>query len=343
MTGKSVRAGVVSAFAVAAAVMLALPVTASADPVADFYKGNTINLIIGSGEGGGYDIAGRLAAEYLPRFIPGNPYIVPRNMPGASGMRAADYMFNVAPQDGLTISLPQPTILINKVLDAAARYEPQRFNWLGRLATLKTYGVVWHAAPVQTIEGAKTKEVIMAAAQGTGTGSNVILALNHLVGTKFALVKGYKSVSESSLAMERGEVQGISSTSREFLESRGWLSNKNVTLLYVIGLVRDSKIPDARTIPEFASNEADREVLNTIASESEIGRAILAPPNVPADRLDALRKAFTALVNDPDYIREAARRNIEIDALDGTTVQQMVVKAMSITPDIAERTRRAIR
>ena len=224
MSCRSVRIG---KLAFASALLGALSSTAvSADPIADFYKGKTISLIISSAEGGGYDIAGRVVTEYLSRHIPGNPTVIARNMPGASGMRAADYMFNVAARDGTVISIPQPTMLLNKVVDPSARYEPQGFAWIGRLAALKTYGVAWHAAPVQSVERARTRELIMAAAQGQGSGSNVVMALNQLVGTKFVLVKGYKSVSESGLALERGEVQGVSSTSWEYLESKGWIARQ---------------------------------------------------------------------------------------------------------------------
>ena len=177
-------------------------------------------------------------------------------MAGASGMQAVDYMFNVAPQDGTVICIPQPTMILNKVVDHTARYEPQKFGWVGRMASLQTLGVVWHTAPVQTIEAAKKAPLIMAAAQGNGSGANVLTALNRLVGTKFTMVKGYKSVSELGLAMERGEVQGISSTSWEYVESKGWIKQKDIGFLYIIGSARNPKIPDTPTINELAGNEA---------------------------------------------------------------------------------------
>ncbi len=314
-----------------------------ADPIADFYKGKTVSLIIASAEGGGYDIAGRLIAEYLSRHIPGNPTVIARNMPGASGMRAADYMYNVAAQDGTVISIPQPTMLLNKVVDPSARYEPKGFNWVGRLSAPRTYGVVWHTAAVQSVERATAQELVLGAAQGPGMGSNVVMALNQLVGTKFVLVKGYKSVSESGLAMERGEVQGISSVSLEYLESKGWVAKKTVTFLYVVGMTRHPRVPDVRTLGEFARNSEDRAVMNAISIASDIGRAILAPPHVPGERVDALRTAFAALVRDPDFIRKSARRNSEVEALTGVELQQMVAQAMDLTPAVAERTRRIIR
>lgn len=329
--------------AASAVLLLATVAVATADPVAEFYKGKTINLIIASGEGGGYDISGRLTAEYLSKYIPGHPTIIARNMPGASGMRAADYMYNVAAQDGTVISVPQPTLLLNKVVDPAARYEPHRFNWIGRLGALQTLGVVWHTAPALSVEDANRTELAMAAAQGPGTGSNVVMALNRLVGTKFKLVKGYKSGAESSLAMERGEVHGISSTSLEVLENKGWISAGTVKVIYVIGMTRHPKVPQARALPELASTEADRVVLNSVANASDIGRSIFAPPNVPAERVAALRKALRELIRDPDFIRESDRRNVALEALAGDELQTMVNQSMTLTPELVERIRQTIR
>src|SRR5712671_2097143 len=184
MSYRSVHSAVVGAM-VSAMLLAATVATATADPVTEFYKGRTISLIIASGEGGGYDINGRLAAAFLSKHIPGHPTIIARNMPGASGMMAADYMFNVAAPDGTVISIPQPTMLLNKVLDASTRYAPQGFTWIGRIGSLQTFGVVSHKAPVQSVQRAKTTALVMGAAQGAGTGSNVIMALNALVGTKF--------------------------------------------------------------------------------------------------------------------------------------------------------------
>jgi tripartite-type tricarboxylate transporter receptor subunit TctC len=309
---------------------------AAADPVADFYKGRTITLIIGSGEGGGYDISGRLAAEFLSRYIPGHPTVVPQNMPGASGIRAAEYMFRVAAQDGTAISVPEPSVLMNKVLDARALYEPEKFSWIGRFSTLKTYGVVWHTAPVQSVAAAKMAPLILGAAPGVGLGTTVTSALNQLIGTRFVVVRGYKSVSESGLAMERGEVEGISSTSWEYLQSKGWIGSKEIAFLYVIGLSRNSNIPDTPTIVELTDKVEDRDVLKFIASGSEIGRAILAPPNVPTDRVDALRAAFAELVKDPDFISASAQRKLDVGPLPGADLQNLVAAVMKVSPSVVE-------
>jgi tripartite-type tricarboxylate transporter receptor subunit TctC len=157
------------------------------------------------------------------------------------------------------------------------------------------------------------------------------------------MVKGYKSVSESGLAMERGEVQGISSTSWEYVESKGWIKQNDIGFLYIIGSERNPKIPDTPTINELAANDGDRNVMRSISSAADIGRAILTPPNVPAERLTALRDAFASMLRDPDFIRDAARRSLEVEPLAGGELQRLILQAMDVTPDVAERTRRAIR
>src|SRR3954466_4606751 len=234
------------------------------------------------------------------------------------------------------VCIPQPTMILNKVVDHSARYEPEKFGWIGGLGSLQTLGVVWHTAPVQTIEAAKKEPLILAAAQGNGSGANVLTPLNRLVGTKFNMVKGYKSVSESGLAMERGGGQGISSTSWEYVDSKGWIKQKEVGFLYIIGSERNPKIPDTPTINELASNEADRAVMRSIASAADIGRAILTPPNVPSDRMDALRDAFANMLRDPDFLRDADRRSLEIGAMAGTELQKLILQAIDVTPEVAE-------
>src|SRR5262245_6500705 len=179
-----------------AGLFIAATVPASAQPAAEFYRGKTINLLVGSGEGGGFDLSARLSAPYLSRYIPGNPTIIVQNMPGASGLRAAEYIFNVAPRDGTVIAIKQPSIVQHKVLTPAARFDPREYNWIGRLGGFVTYGVVWHTAPAQTIEEARQREIILGAVGPSGPGAMLPAALNQLAGTKFAIVKGYKSAAD---------------------------------------------------------------------------------------------------------------------------------------------------
>lgn len=318
-------------------VFVVLPGLAADEEVQRFYRGKNVSLIIASGEGGGYDIAARLVAEHLPRHIPGRPTIVPQNMPGASGVRAADYLFNVAPRDGSVLSVPQPSILFNKLVDPGMRFEPEKYVWIGRLSGLKTYGIAWKG-DVDTIEAIRSREFTIAAAQGAGTGAIVSAALSQLAGLKLKVIKGYKSVSESGLALERGEVQGISSASLEFLDSKGWVKDGPVRILYAVGMSRHARLPDVPTIIELASNPAAAETMKIVAVSSEIGRSLVGPPGL-GDRERILREAFDRLVQDAVFLADARRRNVEIEPASGRDLQQWVAAAMQAPPLTIERAR----
>src|SRR5882672_10342472 len=248
--------GAVAAFAVAATA--GSPASAQS---ADFYRGKTINLLVGSGEGGGFDLSARLSAQFLPRYIAGSPTIVVQNMPGASGLRVAEFIYNVAPRDGTTVAITQPSIVQHKVLNAAARFDPREFTWIGRLGGFVTFGVVWHTAPVQTIEQARTRELILGAVGPSGPGAMLSAALNQLAGTRIAIVKGYKSAAEMGLAIERGEVHGSGSASFEYVNGKGWLDKKLARLFFTIGLARSDKAPDAPTVVELARDARAKNIM----------------------------------------------------------------------------------
>ena len=307
------------------------------DDSESFYRGRTVSLLISSGEGGGYDIAARLIADHLSRHSAGRPTILPQYMPGASGIRAADYLFNVARRDGSVLSVPQPSILFNKLVDPTMRFEPEKFLWIGRLSGLKTYGIAWRGK-TDTIETIRSHEFTLAAAQGTGTGAIVSAALSQLAGLKLKVVKGYKSVSESALALERGEVQGISSVSLEFLDNKGWTKDGPVRILYVVGLSRNPRLPDVPTIIELADDIKAVETMKIIAVSSEIGRSLIGPPDL-GERGKVLRKAFDDLVLDPAFLSDARRRHVDIDAASGLELQELVSSVMHAPADTIEKAR----
>jgi tripartite-type tricarboxylate transporter receptor subunit TctC len=281
-------------------------------------------------------------AQFLPRYLPGNPAITPQNTPGASGLRVAEIVSNVAPRDGLTIAITQPQMVFNKAIDRTLRIRPQDFNWIGRMGSFITYAVVWHTSPVQTIADAKARPMIMGASGPTGPGAVLPTALNALIGTKFHLVKGYKSASESGLALERGEIQGIGSASLEYVESRGWLAKGLARMLFTIGTVRNPRVPDAPTAVELMQNDRDRSVMSLIVSGSVIGRAFMAPPGVPADRVAVLRQAFAKMVRDPEFIAESARRGFDVEPMTGEDLQKMVAADLAMPDDIVARTRKLV-
>jgi tripartite-type tricarboxylate transporter receptor subunit TctC len=320
----------------AVALLLAAVADGAAQAPDEFYRNKTITLLVGSGEGGGFDLSARLVAPYLTKYLPGNPTVVVQNMPGASGLRAAEFIFNVAPRDGTTIAITQPSIVQHKVLNAAARFDPRAFNWVGRLGAFVTYGVVWHTAPVQTIEEARRREIILGAVGPSGPGAMLPAALNQLAGTKITIVRGYRSAADIGLATERGEIHGSGSSSYEFVSGKGWLDKKLARLFFTIGLARSDKAPDAPTVVELASGERGKNIMRLAASASEIGRSIMAPPGLAPERAAMLRTAFEQIVQDKEFIAESLRRGLEVEPLSADGILKIVADDLSMSDDVVD-------
>jgi tripartite-type tricarboxylate transporter receptor subunit TctC len=315
---------------------------AEADPVEDFYKGKTINLIIGLGAGGGYDLSARLVAQHLGDFIPGRPTIVPRNMPSAGSIAAAEYVFNVAPRDGTVLAMFQPTFVLEKMTDRVRKYEPQRFTYIGRVDQSVLVGLVWHTSPAQSIEDAKKTEVVLSANAAAGTSATIPWALNRHIGTKFKVVLGYESSAGMGLALERGEAHGNGSTSWDYLETKpDWLAEKKINILYTIALERFRKLPEVPTVLELTSDERARNILKMMASTSSIGRAILSTPDVPKERAEALRRAFDEMVKDPKFLADAAKRRLGVDPATGAELEKMVAEVTGQPEEVVEAMKRA--
>lgn len=321
---------------VAAAVLIVATTAAPAQPSEEFYRNKTVNLLVGSGEGGGFDLSARLVAPYLTRYLPGNPNVVVQNMPGASGLRAAEFMFNVAPRDGTTIAITQPSIVLHKVLNLSARFDPRTFNWVGRLGAFVTFGVVWHTSPVQTVEEARHREIILGAVGPSGPGAMLPAALNQLAGTKIGIVRGYRSAAEMGLAIERGEIHGSGSASYEFVRGKEWLDKKLARLFFTIGLERSAKAPETPTVVELAGDPRGKKIMQLAASASEIGRSIMAPPGLPPERTALLRRAFEQIVNDKEFIAESLRRGLEVEPLSGDGLLKIVADDMSMPLDVVD-------
>jgi tripartite-type tricarboxylate transporter receptor subunit TctC len=323
----------------ALAAWFAVPVV-SADPITDFYRGKTVTFIIGSGEAGSYDLGGRLIARYLSKYVPGNPTLVPQNMPGASSVRAASYIYSVAARDGSLLGTAQPTIILNKLLDPAAKYEPEKYTWIGRLQPMTLVGIAWKAAPDHTMEDAKSRKLIVGASGASGTSAIVPWALNRLIGTHFQVVTGYASAVPQLLAMERGELEGVGSESlNDVLARRDWIDNGKVSFLYTIATRRSSQLPDVPAIVEFAQNDLDRDVLRLLGSVTDIGLTVMAPPGVPDDRTAILRAAFLKMVKDTDFLTEAAKIGLDPEPLSGQDLQKVVAETLSATGAAVQKLR----
>ena len=323
---------------IAVASLAAMSSSACADPIEDFYRGRQIQLIIGIGEGGGYDLSARLAAMHLSKFIPGNPTIVPRNMPAAGSIAAAEYVYSLAPKDGTVLAMFQPTYITEKINDTRRKYEYEKFTYIGRVDSSVLVGLAWHDSPVQSVEDAKNTEVALAAVAAAGTSATMPWALNRILGTKYKVVMGYPSSAAMGLALERGEAQGIGSTSWDYLlTKREWLEEKKVKILYVIALQRFRDLPDVPTVMEIVDNPLDKNAMKLISSTSSVGRALVAPPDNDKARTAALRAAFDRMAKDPEFLADAERRRLGSDTLDGQSLQDLVADVAAQPQEVIER------
>ena len=317
-----------------------------ADPVADFYAGKSISLIISAGVGGGYDTNARLVARHLRKHIPGHPNIVPRNMTGGGHLVAANYMYNVAPKDGTAIATLLPAFASYQVLDGKqVEYDAAKFNWIGASDVDNHNLYVWHSTGVRSIDDAKKIPVLMGS---TGAGSYTRLyptLLNNLIGTKFKIVSGYKSTNEIHIAMERGEVQGRAGNlfSSLMSQNRDWVENKKINILMQVGSKRDPNFKDVPLMTELATNEDDRRILALYSGDVALGRSFLTTPGVPVDRLEALRKAFDETMTDPEFLSDAKKITLEVKPLSHVQLTAAAMEILSTPPELIEKARNANR
>ena len=318
-------------------VAAALPAAAQAQSVADFYRGKTVNVYIGVGVGGEYDIQARLIARHIAKHIPGNPSVVPQNMTGAGGLKMANYLFQQAPQDGTSIGMMGNNFPSTQAVGAqGVQFDANRFRWLGTIAPVVETMTVWHTAGVTNVDQARAKEVV-AGATGRGAITYFYPAMmNSLLGTKFKIVTGYPGGNEINLAMERGEVQARNNTWSSGKATRPeWIKDKNIAVLVQAG--PRAKDLDAPSVEDLAKNPDDRLLIELIVSGTQLGRPLAIAPDAPADRVAALRAAFRATMADPEFRAEAAKLNFEVDPVDGEALQKVVAKVLATPKAIAER------
>jgi tripartite-type tricarboxylate transporter receptor subunit TctC len=308
----------------------------SAEP---YYKGKQIALILGYSPGGTYDIYARLAASMLPRYIPGHPAIVIRNMPGAGSITAGNYLYSQASRDGLTIGMiSQASALKQALHDPAVNFDARQFNWLGRFTPAVEATVVWHTSPVKSLADATKRETVLAGTNVGGTPDVMPTLMNRLAGTKFKIIRGYPGTNGGTLAMERGEVEGAHTTVENLLFSKPeWLRQKLVSVLVQYAQKRHPALPDVPAMVEFGQTPEDKQILALFGSTAEVGRGLLTPPGVPADRLAILRSAFSAMVADPAFKDEMARRRMEFGPMSGEQVQALMDETLRLSPALVTR------
>ena len=324
------------AMAVVLAVVLASSPGTAQPAVEPFYKGRTIDLIVGFPPGGSNDVFARFVGRYLGRYIPGNPTIVMRNMPGGGSLLAANHVFMIAPKDGSVIAIVSPTAPLDARLgNTAVRFEPEKFNWLGRISASVNPVMIWHTQPFKTFEDALKQEITLAA---TGAGSTVSVyptVANNVLRTRFKLVMGYKGSGEAMLAMERGETAGHSTT-WEALKTQhpGWITDRKVNIILQFAITRHPEMKDVPTALEVARTDEQRAILRAVLSATEVGKALFTAPGVPAERVEALRRAFDRMVLDAEFKAEFDRAKVDLEPRRGEEVQALVEELARMPPDL---------
>jgi len=330
MSNKILIAGL---FAAAAFHMAAS--VATAQPVADFYKARGLSIYIGYGPGGGYDLSARLLARHIGKYLPGQPNVIPRNEPGAGSFKLANELYSSLPKDGSVVGMIGDAVVISQMLDdPIAKFQAQNFNWIGRLTDSNPI-LVTRAGTVATVKEALSKEVTVGV---PGAGSATVLnlmVLNGLYGTKFKLISGYQGSSQIRLALERGEVDGSASIVWEL--DRDWIRENKLNIVYQASLDAGPDLTNVPRLIDLARNDEERQLLGFFSSYTALGRSILAPPDVPQDRVQALRAAFDATVKDEKFLAEAEKLKLKINLATGVELAAIVNETTGLSEKLLEK------
>ncbi len=326
--------------AVAALVAVSVATGAGADPVAEFYKGKSIELHIGYSAGGGYDVYGRIVARHMGKHIPGNPQIVPKNTPGAGSLRAANWLYSAAPKDGTALGAVARGAAFDPLLGvAAAKYDGNKFNWIGSANDEVSVCVSWKDSGITKYEDLLTKELVVGGTGPSADTDQFPKVMNAVLGTKMKLIPGYPGGNDVAMAMERGEVKGRCAWSWSSIISTrmNWYKEKSMFVLIQLAMKKHPDLPDVPLIMDLAKTDEQRQMLTLVFARQTMGRPFMAPPGVPADRVAALRKAFMDTMKDKEFLAEANKSKLEIVPVSGDEVQALVAKAYAADPAIAKR------
>ncbi len=323
---------------------MAVITTARAQTPAEFYKGKTVSMVVSSSPGGGYDTLSRAVARFLPKHIPGNPQVVIRNMPGAGGIVATNHLYRVALRDGTVIGGLQNNTPFEPLFGTKeADYDPTKLNWLGTPSVETGLLIIWHTSPIRTLDDARTMEMTAGASGANSTPSFYARLLNEILGTKIKVIPGFPGQNEAYLAMERGELDSYGVTFWSSLTStkQDWLRDKKVRFLVQYGPEKEAALGDVPYGPDLVKNEEDRQLFEAAYAPLAAGRPFVAPPDVPKDRLAALRKAMLDTFKDPDFLVEAKRLELDVGKpRSGEQIQEQIARVYQMPKSISDRLRR---
>jgi tripartite-type tricarboxylate transporter receptor subunit TctC len=328
---------------VALAVALVSP--AHAQSVEEFYKGKSLNLVIGYSVGGGYDLYGRLVARHIGKHIPGRPNIVPQNMTGAGSLRSAQYIYSVAPKDGTAFGTFGRTIAATPLLTPAnAPFDGTKFTWLGSVTNEVSTCVTWHTAPAKNWNDVLTKEIAMGG-EGPGADPDVYALLyKNVFGARMKLIAGYHGTNDATLAMERGEVDGLCGLSWSTLKSRHqqWMNEKKINIIIQAALKKQPELTSVPLAIELTRDPEKLQILKLFLANQEMARPFAAPPGIPEDRKSALIAAFEATMKDPDFLTEAAKLNMDVNPMGPKAMDTLLADLYATPKSVLEKAAQAI-
>jgi len=314
---------------------------AAAQGVADFYRGRTVSFVVGFGPGGGYDLYARVISRHIGRHIPGNPNVVVQNMDGAGSVRAANYVYAVAPKDGTVIAAVNQNMPMYQLLGGTgAQFEADKLVWLGSMANSNGVIYAWHTSGVRTIEDAKTQLVPLGAV-GVASDSYIFpTVVNALAGTRFKPIPGYAGTGQINIAIERGEVMGRGGTTWASVQSanRAWLEGNRLHILLQIGFEKEPELKSVPLLQDVVSNPDDLQVANVISLPTALGYAHWVAPGVPTERVEALGQAYMATLKDAEFLAEAQKLNMELRPQTGAQVGALATRVAETPKPVLTRT-----
>src|SRR5215210_3436763 len=330
---------------IALALMLLTGAAVAVEDVAAFYRGKTVRIVVGVAVGSGYDINARLIARHMPPHIPGQPIVIVQNQPGAGSLTMTNQLYASGPFDGTVIGAPFNGLPTTPLFQpGGARFDATKLNWLGSSNRETQITYVWHTAPVQNIAELAEKELVVGAQAPGSTQYDFPILANRLFGFKFKVITGYESTPKIHLAMERGEVHGNGATNWSTLKllNSNWLEEKKVKAIAQWSLNRHPELTEVPLIVDVAKTDADRQALRLALARLEFGRPFFLPPNVPPERVEALRRAFDATMRDPAFLAETEKLKIEVEPLTGEQVATLIAEAYATPADTVARVREAM-
>ncbi len=318
---------------------------ARAQSAADFYRGKTITLVIPNAPGGSFDLYGRLVARHLGGVMPGEPAIVPQNMPGAAGMISANWLYSLAPQDGTAMAISVPNVALAQVVGMnEIKYDARKMNWVGRVVSPTATLFVWHTSPTKTLADLRSRQTIVASTGPLSQAEITSNMMNGLVGTKFKIIPGYSGTGDAILALERGEVEAVVMPWTFMkLAHPDWIEQKKVTPLAQYTRFPNADLPGVPSIFDLAETDDQKAVFNLFFGPDEIGQSVMLPPRAPPDRVAAARAAFEKLSSDPEYLADAGRQKLVLTPASAQHIEETIAEAFKATPAQIEMARRYFR